>query len=192
MDFVKIPGGTTQSQQIAAMNNNFSQLANESVTKIYNDNNGVPNISIGVQPDGTSRIRIAQTGIDVTVATDEQLSFDSSRKTFQIIGTPLTTSFSVTSTAVFAATTVTIVHGLGYEPLTESVAYVTTNGWQPTEVGTYPLPYQSMATASTIRGYAAYVILKRVTSSSITYEVGITGGTLTLAGTISCYIKQST
>jgi hypothetical protein len=187
-----IPSGTDPAQVTAMLNNNFRALNNEQVTKLYNDATGTPSILIGLDSTGKSIIKIAQTGVDVTTATDSQLAFDSSRKTFQIIGTPFSTPFTVTSGAGFTGTTVSINHSLGYIPLTESVATITTNGWSVGEVGNFPLPYQSMATSGTIRGYAAYVILKQVTTTTITYEIGITGGTLTLAGTITCYIKQAT
>lgn len=214
--FTPIQAGTDPSQQLAIINKNFAELDSEGTTKVYynaagnvgvtegllpnslgegtllNDSNGVPLIGVYVDANNSPIIKVAQPGNNVTTATSSQLAFDSSRKTFQIIGTPFSTSFSVTSTASFGATTVSIGHGLGYVPLTLNVANITTNGWSPGETGSYPLPYQSMATSGTIRGYAAYVILKRVTTGSIEFEIGITGGTLTLAGTITCYVIQST
>lgn len=189
MTFNLIGGGSDINAITTTMNQNISELKNQEVSKVIKDEQGTRVVIL--DKDGL-RTTEPGSGIDVYTATDSDLTFNSTRRTFQIIGDPFTTPFSVTSGVNFTATTVTIIHDLGYVPMTENIATVTTNGWASSETGVYPLPYQSMATSGGIRGYAAYVILKKVDDTFITYEVGITGGTNTLAGTIACYIKQIT
>lgn len=184
-----IPSGTSPEQTAAMINRNFQQLNAEQVTKLYNDASGTPSILIGVDSNGESVIKVAKPSFDVTTASDENLLFHSAHGVRYL--TSFSAPFSVTSGAGFGAATVTITHNLGYIPITDNTAAITTNGWAISETGIFPLPYQSMATSGTIRGYAAYVIVKRVTTTTITYEIGITGGTLTLAGSVTCYVKQS-
>ncbi len=63
--FNKIPGATSQSQQIAMINTNFQKIQAEAVTKVFKDSNGIPTIIMGVLPDGTTGIVISKAGINV-------------------------------------------------------------------------------------------------------------------------------
>ncbi len=86
--FVPLGAGTDLPQAISAINNNFAQLDNETVTKayrqpggnaiiegklpyeggygaLYYDSDNVPRIVIGILPDGTMGIVISKEGVDV-------------------------------------------------------------------------------------------------------------------------------
>lgn len=63
--FDPIQPGTAQAQQVAVINNNFAQLDNENVKKLYYDSTGTPCIMIGILPDGTTGIVIAKPGKNV-------------------------------------------------------------------------------------------------------------------------------
>lgn len=116
--FQPIQVGTDQSQQLAIINNNFAQLDNENVSKIFYDVNGVPSISIGVGQDKTSRIRVARVGIDVTKATDDQLAFNSAQNTVLINNTATISLPGKASVAGFTSVydRLTIPHGLSEAP----------------------------------------------------------------------------
>jgi len=123
MAFDKIPGNTATNQQIAMMNKNFAQLANENVTKIYKDRNGIPSILIGLDSTGNSRIKVSKTGIDVTSANDADLYFNSAQNSFKVV------TKSDTQIPAFLYGTgqvnyvkLVIPHGLSYTPIIQ--AYV--------------------------------------------------------------------
>lgn len=86
--FSPIAPNTSTQQLIAVINNNFAQLDNESVSKVFKqasgnaiingklpydggygslfyDKNGVPNIIIGILPNGETGIVVANPGVDV-------------------------------------------------------------------------------------------------------------------------------
>lgn len=80
-----IPGSASQAQQTVLLNTNLQKLQNESVTKIYKDKNGVNNILIGIDSSGSSRIIVAEDGVDVLTATDDQLIFNSRQNILKIV-----------------------------------------------------------------------------------------------------------
>jgi hypothetical protein len=108
-----IPSGTDPSQVTAMINNNFRQLNNEQITKLYNDANGTPSILIGLDSTGDSVIKVAKDGIDVTTATDANLAFNSAQNTFKVF---YTGTLSVTKAASSVLGTATYTHNLGYPP----------------------------------------------------------------------------
>lgn len=218
--FQPISPGTDPSQQIAQINKNFGELDNENTTKVFynasgnigvtqgllpnnlgegivlNDNNGIPLIVMYVDASNHPVLKVANTGQDATTASNDQLAFDSSRRTFQVVGNPLTVNFSLTTGTTASGTTATINHNLGYIPLTESSVSITTDTYSPSRLGTFPVPYfrnvTGGGTLSNVFVQNTYVSVRNVTSTQITYEIGMQGGTFTLAGTITCYIKQIT
>lgn len=64
-NMLPIPANTPQAQATSLINNNFRALNNEQVTKVYKDQNGIPNIIMGILPDGTTGIVIAEQGQNV-------------------------------------------------------------------------------------------------------------------------------
>jgi hypothetical protein len=94
------------------INNNFRALNNEQVTKLYNDSSGTPNILIGLDSTGNSRIKVAPPGVDVTTATDTQLLFNSAQNVFKIVSIK---TFSITQPAG-SVNTYSRTHGLTYVP----------------------------------------------------------------------------
>lgn len=118
---------------MSIINKNFAELDNEGTTKLYSDKSGVPNISIGIQADGTSRIRVAKEGFDVTKATDAQLSFNSAQNTLKVVATgsvDLLINLPVRNGLLELQTdfsTFGVTHNLGYVP-TLLVFFGNTNG----------------------------------------------------------------
>lgn len=120
--FIPINPAADTSQQVSIINKNFAELDAEGTIKLYSDKNGIPNISIGIQPDGTSRIKVAKPGIDVTKATDAQLAFNSAQNTLKIIATglvdlPVTFPVRTGKLENFSETSMfEITHNLGFIP----------------------------------------------------------------------------
>jgi hypothetical protein len=148
--FIPIPYGTDPSQQLAMINKNFGELDSEATTKIFYDSNGIPSIAIGVQRDGTSRIRISQPGIDVTAATDSQLSFNSAQDVFKVVKTG---TFTV-SCAANTTQTFTVAHGQTGTPII--MAYLETGS------GTFFLPTTLSTTRNDIDGHVYYNVFIEV------------------------------
>lgn len=111
--FIPIAAGTDPSQQLATINKNFGELDAENVKKLFYDANGTPSIQIGVQQDGSSRIRIAKAGIDVTMATDDQLAFNSAQNSLKVAQSGTTTVTAVLNQTSFGS----ITHNLGFVPI---------------------------------------------------------------------------
>lgn len=114
--FLPIQPGTEPAQQLAMINKNFAELDNENVTKLFYDANGVPSIMIGVQPDRTSRIRIAEDGVDVTTATDDQLAFNSAQSVLKIVSSG-ESQMPVASGSGFTNYENVVQHDLGFVPI---------------------------------------------------------------------------
>lgn len=107
-----LPAGAPLPQMVPIINKNFAEL--DQPLTLYNDQNGIPNISIGLQPDGTSRIRVANTGVDVTTATDDQLAFNSAQDTLKVRQTG---TYTLTRPSGTSIVTQTVAHGLSYVPI---------------------------------------------------------------------------
>jgi hypothetical protein len=104
------------------MNKNFAELDAQATTQLYYDaTTGLPSISIGVQQDKSSAIKVAKSGFDVTTTGNANLAFNSAQNVFKIIGTG---SVTVTSALVNRAVvgvamtgvTTNYAHGLSIIP----------------------------------------------------------------------------
>lgn len=121
--FIPITPNADTSQQVSIINKNFAELDNEGTIKLYSDKSGTPNISIGIQSDGTSRIKVAKSGIDVTKANDSQLSFNSAQNTLKVVASglfDLTHTFAVRTGPLDNTSDSSIFlinHNLGYTPV---------------------------------------------------------------------------
>jgi hypothetical protein len=105
--FVPIGKDATLEQLISAINNNFAQIDQETVTKIFRVANNSPgfiqgklpndtgygfllydgdNVAIAcyITPDGTPVLKVAKDGYDALTATDDQLIFNSQQNVFKI------------------------------------------------------------------------------------------------------------
>jgi hypothetical protein len=186
-----IPAVNDLAQAIPIINKNFAEL--DQPTAVYSDRNGVPSISIGLGSDGSSRIRVARAGVDVTKATDDQLLFNSAQNTFKVVN-KLTGSFTLTSAATPTSTLVTITHSLGYVPFTLSnvnLSADTAGG----NTGIFPIPFFSVGTGggtTNVFIIRSYVKVRSVSTTDIVFEVGTAGGPATITGAISVYVLQET
>lgn len=113
-----------------AINTTFMQIESENRTKVIKDENGVNKILLGKGQDGKYVLKVAKDGIDVLIATNDQLIFNSSQNIFKIVETNNTT-VTVSGHGTFTSTP--IVHGLDFTP--GVIAYITqipgstSSGW---------------------------------------------------------------
>lgn len=145
--YTPIQAGTSMEQIISILNRNFGELDNETLTKIYNSLAGTPALIEGILPNdlgsgtmlkdttGTPRIvmyidssnnpvfKISPAGVDVTTATNAQLSFNSSQNVFKIVSSGTLTIDPVTTAAPgagnfvnFSQSSAAVSHSLGYTP----------------------------------------------------------------------------
>jgi hypothetical protein len=122
--FIPIQPGTDASQQVAIINKNFGELDNESVTKLYNGADGIPRIHIN---GATGVIKTAAAGVDVTTATNAQLTFNSAQNVLKVVLSSTATIPSYTIGATGSTkSSVTVTHGLGMLPAV--IAYGTVSG----------------------------------------------------------------
>jgi hypothetical protein len=63
--FLPVSQGSSFDQALPVINGNFSQLDGETYTKVYRDSSGVPNMIMGLLPDGTTGLVIAKEGVNV-------------------------------------------------------------------------------------------------------------------------------
>lgn len=90
------------------------------------DTDGTPKLLAGVDEDGGVRVKLAQTGIDVKVATDNELIFSSDFNLFKVVQSD-TDSLTIPNPLVAGSTqTLTIAHNLGYIPAAMVYANVPT------------------------------------------------------------------
>lgn len=175
--FIPINPQADSAQQVSLINKNFAELDAEGTIKLYSDKNGVPNISIGIQPDGTSRIRVAKPGIDVTKADDSQLSFNSAQNTLKVIASglvdlPLT--FPVRTGLLengSDSSVYTITHNLGFTPT--CLVYFANVGANGTTTAYFPFGYGSIFSQNYGTNYSV-VYKSHVAVTSTTLELGLT------------------
>jgi hypothetical protein len=191
-----IPSGTDPKQVTAMINNNFRTLNNEQVTKLYNDSTGTPNILIGLDSTGNSRIKVAQPGYDVTTATDAQLAFNSAQNALKIVQSG---SLSLTQASVAnpgaglfgnaSGTLGTVTHNLGYIPVV--MAFIEfSSGLRAA------LPYNSysVSTGSNVSWLTVQPIVN-LTTFQVRYQFMVYGGswsTFTPPVTVKYYLLQET
>jgi hypothetical protein len=158
MPYRFVPIGSTTSFQDAlpVINNNFAQLDGEAVTKTFNGANGQPSFILGQLPgslgeglvmkdkDGNVSIaayidaddkpilKVAGVGKDAITGSDEDMIFNSAQDIFKIVKTDTVTLHRAVNNMTG---TLSVAHGLGYEPI--AIAYALLSG-------TYlPLPWLS-------------------------------------------------
>jgi hypothetical protein len=166
-------------------------------TTIYYDNAGIPNVLIGLR--SLTNIRgfyVAQSGIDVTQATNQQLVFNSEQSfTVAISGQVTFPEKSVATGSDDWATSVPIPHGVGFIP--EVGCYA------PLQVGGASLPVYPPdfpATLTTFMGNGSLVYQEDLAYMGVYYGVDATnlwmglsyindsGSTLTLLGVTVTYV----
>jgi len=93
------------------VNQNFAQLDNENIKKVYNGPDGVPRIYI----DGTQGIiKVAPEGVNVTTAADSELNFNSAQNTLKVVETGTATIEKPVNTAY---TLLEVPYDLSYPPM---------------------------------------------------------------------------
>lgn len=147
MPFQQIGGGTNDPAQIInAVNQNIAQLqANES-TQIFKDDTGTRRVLLGKGANDFYGLKVSQSGVDVTTATNSQLVFNSGNNIFKIVSSGTMTlpqaSLSQTGTDQWnsGSSSVSVNHGLSYVPTV--VAFALSSGLY------YPLNYTSHGVGS--------------------------------------------
>lgn len=194
--FQPIPASTPPDQQLAMINNNFAQLDNENVKKLFYDVNGTPSIFIGIDQDQASVIKVAKPGVDVTTATNDQLAFNSAQDVFKVVASGTASisapSASTNNSQATATTNATVTHGLGYTPAVLAFLTLGSNVYRP-------IPYTvSGIINSTVGNWTNSVLYYQVDSTSLTLISQYTQSSTTsqsgsgLGGTIKYYLLQET
>lgn len=131
--FNPIGQNTPLEQALSVINGNFAELDNENVNKIFKDGQG-NDVIIGRLPDdtygmliyrqnipnvlltGTTGIKVAQSGVDVTTATDDQLVMSSDFNLPKIVQTGSVTVTLPALPTAWTSYTATATHDLGFTP----------------------------------------------------------------------------
>lgn len=123
---------------------------------IYYDDSGIPNVLIGKRPlTGVRGFYVASPGIDVTIATDAQLIFNSSQDIFKIVTSGIATIPAVASTG---RSSITVTHNLGFVP--SIVGYTVVDGIYG------PLP----SIVVNLTGTVAYIIdIENLTTTTVDF-----------------------
>ena len=178
--FVPLQPGTDQSQQIAVINQNFGELDNETVKKLYDDTSGNHRIFL----DGAAgTLKIAKSGFDVTKATDDQLAFNSAQNTLKIVQTG-TASLVANVLSAGGSVEVLVPHNLGYAPIPQ--VYSLINGYYK------PLPtYTGITTSGVNMAFNTWV---ECMSDSTNLVIRFWSGTINNWGTFNFkyYLLQET
>lgn len=156
-------------------------------------NNGSNNVMlVGQDSTGAYVVKIGKNGQDPVTAPDSELIFNSNQDTFKI-ATIVTYNFNFTASGYLAGTQYTVPHNLGYVPLIQGFATLTS---APGATGNYPLPYIYTVTQTpTIP--AAFLIggiinVQGVDDNNIYVGVGLGSSGETIAGTLKFYVLQET
>lgn len=116
-DLEMIGPGSDPAQIANTINQNMQKLAADDTIKIWKDNNGVPQVLLGREGQGENpKFKVAQNGVDVTEATDDQLIMSSDFNMFKIVQSGEATLTLPGSVAAWTTYTKTVTHNLGYKP----------------------------------------------------------------------------
>jgi hypothetical protein len=180
--FTPIVPGTDNSQQIATINNNFAQLDNESVKKLYYGADGVPRVYI----DGTTGvIKVAPAGQDVTTAADGVLTFNSSQNVFKIIASG---TLIINKPASTGSASATAPHGLSFAPMVFAI--------QSTGTAYQILPYTGASNSGANSGKVTTQVTCYTTTTYVVAEIncpdwaGNADYTNTASFTVKYYLLQ--
>lgn len=217
MSLTPVTSDNSNSANLNQINNAIRQLNNEAQTKVFkgpenvnavingklpndlgygfqlSDSNGVPRIIAYIDANNNPIFKVSESGQDVTTATNDDLIFNSSQNVFKIV--EANTQTLIPPTASWAAgntATVTVPHGLGYEPV--FLVYV---DW-PTSVS-FSDPGLSQTPSFAFTGTDAQrpiIASARVDSTNLylelTNQTGLTANLGELTWTYKYYILQET
>jgi len=82
----------------------------------FSDSDGVPRILGYIDANNNPKLRISESGIDVTTATNDQLTFNSDNNLFTIVDSGTAVVTLANPVTHFSTTETTVTHGLGYAP----------------------------------------------------------------------------
>jgi len=138
----QIPPSTARGQMQLGAPNIFTDSANRRIT--VQDDNQVSTVAIGnigLDSSGTQLwgMKVAQTGVDVTTATDNQLIFNSNQDVFKIVQTGTITATIANGIDTAQQTVQIKAHNLGYNP--GIIAFMSFNNSSGTIFS--PMPYLS-------------------------------------------------
>ena len=157
------------------------------------DTSGVNIAQFGRFPDGSTALKIAKSGYDVTSALNDQLIFNSSQNIFKIVssGTAITTNATATAAAAnFASgsTTVTIAHGLSFIPTV--IAFIQDTDYTPNRFRS--LPWTTYANVSgTVCNWITYSVDADASNIYLLSSCVATGGTANTGNkTIKFFLLQ--
>jgi len=189
--FTPIAPGTDPAQQLAIINKNFAELDNETVKMLYDDDTGTHRIFI----DATSgRIKASKSGVDVTTATADQLTFDSGQDVFKIVKkVSLTLTITLTGTGSKTAS-VTQAHGFAFLPA--YAAFITIDAaiaaLSPISNTNGPNPFLVYGTSSpTLQPFGLFQVGVDATNITFSGQLAMAGSS-TLTNSATVYLLQET
>lgn len=164
---------TSPSDMVAQYNQNFDALDDQDRTKIIR-NGTTPTLLFGYQKDGFGTgvdygLKVAKSGKDVTTATATDLAFNSGYNHLKVVKTGEVTLAYPASMASGTGWTVTVNHGLGYEPAV--VAYVNGSGSHGLLSGlfNYAVPQMVKPYAESTFANGFYLIDYAVNSANLSF-----------------------
>jgi len=159
-------------------------------------NDGSFNLArFGYQDDGSIALKIAQSGVSVDTAGDDELVFNSNQNVLKVVksGTVSMSSSSVSS-GNDSTRNVTVTHSLGFAPMVIAIAKYSSTyfEWNGSNLWSYAIGAGSGVTFYGIEFFTKTISTSAVTFTSL-YLNGAGGGPVTTqAYTIKYYLLQET
>lgn len=108
--------GLAQYDKTNKLVSELGQQADGSNSLKFFDSSGIGIAQFGTFPDGTTGLKVAKSGVEVSAATNDQLIFNSNQDVFKIVKTGTASITPPSSWGGGNAQTVTIVHSLSSSP----------------------------------------------------------------------------
>lgn len=174
-----------KGRQLASTHNGKLRFEQQNNRIIFDGDDGLAQLLIGIRNDGQLAVDAAPPGTDVLTAADIDLSFSSRFRSFKIVDSDTISFASPNSAGTSSFHNVS--HVLGYNPIV--LAFVS---FSPTGTG-FPLPYNDIALSGADTGKVRFQVgFETVGGDTITfYYRDITAATSNTAY-IRYYILQET
>lgn len=155
MSFKLLGGGSDINTVINDVNQNILELKGREVTEIFKDDTGTRRVIL--DKDG---LRTSPAGVDVTTATNAQLTFNSNQNVFKIVTDAVVTLTKAINTSF---NFVNVTHGLGYSPTV--IAYADDGS------NLNVLPVSVLETSGGVAGLTSLMFMFTVDSTKIQFQV---------------------
>lgn len=185
--FKLLGGSSTLPTIVSDMNTNILELKNQDVTKIFKDDTGTP---VVILDKNGLRTTLPGSGVDVTTATNAQLTGNSNQDIFKIVKKLVGVASAYTTVATAAAgqvavdiQSVGIPHGQTYAPAVD--------GYLTSGTNFYKLPITTYALAADNVRYAQVTTRIYSTATNIVLEIQTFLSALTSASPINANVSAT-